>query len=327
MFPITDPSRTDDIRMRRRRAAWLLVGIVAVPLILFSGRDRSEATQHAAATAAHGSGLNIDMGSLIIHGGSIPGTEIQSVLSRIPFVRRLNWTVYGAPLPAGRRDGAALSGNGTSLTVALPCAGSITLVPQTDLSDRVFVSTADGQASGTDGLQLTGSPGLTLGGSCRNGRPDLVIQAPAAMPLTLVQAGDADLRMGSFTGPVRLTQDGSGDAVIDASGPLEVEKSGNGDLSMGHLNGNLHLAQTGSGDTTIHDAQAASVDASMRGSGDFTIPGGHIDHLDAVLRGSGDLSIDAEIGSAAVQSGANNDVKLPHVLGHLDRSTAGETDE
>ena len=332
MFPITDPHRRDDIRMRRRRAAWLLVGIVAVPVLLFSGREKSAAVQHGSGAMLHGAAtdsddLNIDLHSLSVRSGSLPGTEIQSIIDRIPFVRRLNWMVQGAPLPAGRRDGAALSAGGTSLTVALPCTSSITLVPKADLSDRVFVSASGGGQNGIAGLTLGGGAGLTLAGACERGRPDLIIQAPPAMKLTLVQEGDTDLRLGSFTGPIVLTQNGSGDAVIDASGPLIVQKAGSGDLAVGRLTGLLHLVQSGSGDTVVSSAEAGMVDAVLRGSGNLTIPNGHIGHLAAVLHGSGDLSVGAEVGSAAVRAGPDNDVTLPHVIGRLDRSVAGDQDE
>ena len=324
MFPITDPSRAADIRMRRRRAAWLLTGILLVPFLLFSGgHGRSAMSPHRSVT----DDLDIDLSSLSIRSGTVPGTQIESVLRRIPILRRLDWMVQGAPLPAGRRDAAAISAVGSSLTVAVACADSIMLVPQTDLSDRVFVSTGNGTPAAGTGLTLTGGPRLTLGGSCGQGGSRLVIQAPAGMPLTVVQAGDGEMRLGEFTGPVRLVQNGRGDAAIDASGPLDVAKSGSGDLSVGRLNGSLHLNQAGSGDVTVNRIEADSVDADLRGSGDLTIGAGHIGQLAAVLHGSGDLSASAEIGNATVRAGEQSDITLPHVTGRLDRSIANDQDE
>ena len=314
MFPITDFRRATDIRMRRRRAFWLLVGIVLVPVILFSGRD----SRHHDRSAHGGMGdLDIDLSRRSIRSDSLPATEMESVLRRIPLIAGMNWTIRGAPLPDGRRDAAALSATGSSLRIDLPCASSITLVPQQDQPGRVFVSSRDGRPPGETGVRLSAGPALTVGGTCRHGDPDLVVQAPASMPLTLVHSGSADLRLGAFTGPVHLTQSGSGDTVIDAAGPLDIEKRGEGDVSIDHLDGPLHLSSVGSGDIAIAHIRADHVQITGLGSGDFKIADGHIDRLDATLRGSGDLSVGAEIGDASVQSGNNSDITLPHVKGHF----------
>jgi hypothetical protein len=314
MFPISDPSRADDIRMRRRRAVWLLAGIVLVPAILFSGHGKQRHdTKH----------LQINpTGS--IHSDSMAGTQIEAILHRIPLIGGLDWTVEGAPLPAGRRDAAALSAAGSSLVVAVSCARSIALVPQADLSGRVFVSTRNGRPGDAAGLTLTGGAALVLGGECRHGQADLVVQAPASMPLTLVQSGSTDIRLGAFGGPVHLTMTGSGDAAIDAAGSLDIVKNGKGDVSVSRLAGPLRLSSTGSGDVAIAHIQADQVGIVDGGSGDFSISDGHIGHLDATLRGSGDLSITAEIDEASVQALKDNDITLPHVKRRLDRGRVDE---
>ncbi len=313
MFPITDFSRVTDIRMRRRRAFWLLIGIVLVPTILFSGHG----SRHHRPVHDDVGDLDIDLSRQSIRSDSLPATEMESVLRRIPLIGGLNWTIRGAPLPDGRRDAAALSAAGSSLRVDLPCAGSITLVPQQDRPGRVFVSSRDGRPPGETGVRLSDGPALAVGGTCRPGDLDLVVQAPASMPLTLVQSGSAGFRLGAFSGPVHLIQAGSGDTVIDAAGPLDIEHGGQGDLSIGRLDGPLRLSSAGSGDVAIAHIQADHVQITGMGSGDFSISDGRIDRLDATLRGTGDLSVGAEIGDASVQSSNNSDITLPHVRGHF----------
>ena len=279
MFPITDFSRAADIRMRRRRAGWLLVGIVLLPFMLFSGPTR-------------------------------PGRIYQEVRDS---------DVDSSALPAGRRDGEVLSASGTSLRVTLDCAQSITLVPQPDLTGHVFVSTRDGEHAGMAGLLLTGSSELVLAGKCPQSS-GLVVQLPASMPISMVQVGTTDIRLGAFRGPVHLVQTGSGDVVIDASGPLDIQTSGSGDLSVGHLGGNLHLVGDGSGDLRIAHIQADQVDIHANGSGDVSIQAGHVGNLHAEMHGSGDLSALAAIDTASIQSSDSSDITLPHVKGRLDRS-------
>ena len=320
MFPITDFSRADDIRRRRRRAFWLLVGIVVLPAMWFSGHG-SRRHDHSAGSSP--GDVDIDL-SGAIHSNSMAATQMESVLQRIPLIGELNWTLRGAPLPEGRRDSSALSATGSSLLVSVRCAGSITLVPQHDLSGQVFVSERDGSPAGGTGLLLTSGTSMMLGGTCRHGGSDLVVQAPVSMPLTLVQSGSTDIRLGAFDGPVHLTQHGSGDVVIDAAGQLDVEKSGRGDVSIDRLGGALQLSDAGSGDVAIAHIQADHVQIAGTGSGDLLISDGHIDRLDATMRGSGDLAVMAEIGDASVLASNNSDVKMPHVKGRFQHVIIGE---
>ena len=144
------------------------------------------------------------------------------------------------------------------------------------------------------------------------------------MPLTLVQSGSTDIRLGAFSGPVHLVQHGGGDTVIDASGPLDIVNSGGGDVSVDRLDGPLRLSLSGSGDVAIAHAQAGQVQVTDTGSGDVSIGEGRVGRLDAVLRGSGDLSIEAEVGEASVLSSNESDIKLPHVTGHFTRTILDE---
>ena len=316
MFPITDLSRADDIRMRRRRAVWLLVGIIALPVLIWR---QDEHRQHPGGA---GTDLDIDLTKRSIRSDSLPAAEIDSVLHRIPLVGQLDWVVEGAKLPAGRRDGSALSATGASLEITLACARSITLVPQQDLSDRVFVSTVTGLPAAEAGVRLVGGSAMLVSETCRHGPADLVVQAPASMPLTLRRFGDTAVRLGAFTGPIHLVLAGSADTAVDAAGPTVIEKVGSGDVAIGSLNGDAQLSQRGSGSISIDRLQARRLGIVASGSGDIALAGGHVGHLDATLRGSVDLSGNVEISEASVQASENCDVSLPHVRDRLDRGAA-----
>ncbi len=381
MFPITDPSRAADIRMRRRRAIWLLVGIVVVPLVLVFGRS-----SHSGDNGA----FHIVLPNFTI--SSDDASQIHMALQQIPGMAKLAWMVEGATLPEGRRDGTALSASGSKLAIDLTCAQSIAVVPKSDLGGRIFASSLDGSPVQEAGLELRGGAQdkVTLGGTCRHGSTDVVVQASPSTALSITLNGGTSLRTGAFSGPVRLVQRGGGDAVIDAAGGLDVEKDGGGDLVVGsvgvvgqagqslhlvqrgsgdatikagnidhadisiegngdvhfgpdahlgglslvmrgggdvavsHLDGSANIQATGSGDVAIARIAAPNVHLSSAGSGDISIAAGSIGRLAAAMHGSGDLAVEAEIGDASVQAGPGSDVSLPHVKGHLDRSTSGE---
>ena len=279
MFPITDPARASDIRMRRRRAFWLLVAIPVLIAPVLIAPVLIAPVLIAIASGGH------DKAALV------------------------------AGLVPARQETPTLSATGDALTVSVPCAGSIRLVPQPGLSDRVLVEGGDAR-----GLRLSGGQQIVLSGVCAAGAPDLVVHAPASMTLTLDQVGDADLTVGDFTGPIHLSAHGSGDIAIAHAGGLDGALAGSGDLSVATLDGDLHLSHIGSGDVRIQQIQAASVGLIAIGTGDVAIRSGRIDQLAAVMRGSGDLSVDAQVNIASVQAGSESDVSLPHVTGRLERS-------
>lgn len=282
MFPITDLSRADDIRMRRRRAFWLLAGTAVVGFSLLSGSPRHFQ-------------VHIDTG------------KAGSGSDRVRAV------------PDGQGP-LALSATGSSLLVSLTCGNSITLMPQPDPNGRVSVSPDGGQSMHKVGLLADGHGQLILSGSC--GQSGVAVRAPPSMPLFLVLNGGSDLHVGGFSGPIHLVQHGGGDTVIDSTGALDVQKTGDGDLSIGHLDGDLQLVATGGGDVSIALMQSARAGIRSSGSGDISIAAGHVGRLDATLHGSGDLSVLAEVGDASVQAPDSADITLPHVTGRRDQGAS-----
>ena len=319
MFPITDPTRAADIRMRRRRAIGLLTGIVVLPIVLVSGRANPDASH---------------LGSIL--SGFLTGDQAENVetaLRQAASVAVASWVREGAALPEGRRDGMALAATGTSLAISLPCAGSIAVVPGADLGRRIYVSLLDGGSAQAAGLELHGGDvrgggEVALGGGCRHRGADLVVQAAPDTALTVTLTGGTSLRTGAFTGPVRLIQRGGGDVVIDAAGGLEAERSGGGDLVVGHLQQNLHLVQRGGGDTSIRAGSIGHADLELEGKGDLNVgPEARIGGLSLVMRGSGDVTIAHLDGSADIQATGSGDVAIAQAEARdVDISSAGSGD-
>nr|WP_321985036.1 DUF2807 domain-containing protein [uncultured Lichenicoccus sp.] len=323
MFPITDPSRAADIRMRRRRAIWLLVGMVVVPLVLVSGRSG-----HSGNQSGDFSNFHIAMPNFTV--SSDDANQIHMAMQQIPGMAKLAWMVQGAALPEGRRDASALSATGNKLTIDLPCAQSIAVVPKSDLGGRIYASILDGSPVQEAGLELRGNHDgdVTLGGTCRHDGADVVLQAAPETALSLILNGGASLRTGGFTGPVRLVQRGGGDAVIDAAGGLDVEKDGGGDLVVGHVDQRLHLEQRGSGDTTIKGGHIGHADISIGGNGDLHFgPDAHLAGLSLVMRGGGDVAMAHLDGSAEIQATGSGDLAIAQIAApdvHLSSAGSGD---
>lgn len=362
LFPIHDYARADDIRMRRRRAAFLIVGIVGVPWMLFSApANRSTGHHHNSDTFD----LTIDKALSDIR------------LSRVPHQETLPQSASGDPT---RRFSIA----GDTLTVDLPCAGTVTLLPTTDLGKDAILSVRPGQDAMLQAVTTDG--GIVSEPDSCHGRSqsDFILRVDPGRSLRIVQQGHGDIHGGRFTGPVAIDgsgsgtvflagvgrladqQQGSGGVVVDevsgdvavqlaGSGDLQikrgqvsrmsaiitrsgdmlmgdvtigdahVELTGSGDLTMGTVDGRLDASTLHSGDIVVASVTADAVRLNGGGSGDIAIRAGKIGNLVAVRRGSGDLTVQAIIGSGTLSHDGSGDVSIPHVTGDLLRT--GKTDD
>lgn len=362
LFPIHDYARADDIRVRRRRAAFLIIGIVAVPWMLFSGPANRETRNHVKSDPFD---LRIDKAL----------SEIR--LSRVP---------QGDTLPQSDSGDAIrrFSITGHSLTVDLSCARTVTLLPTTDLGMDATLSVRHGRDAMLQAV-ITDGDVVSQQGSCHGrSNADFILRVDPGRSLRIVQHGDVDIHGGRFTGSVAIDgsgrgtvslvgvgrladhQRGSGGVVIDEiSGELEadlagsgdlqikqgqvprmsatiassgdistgdatigdahVELSGSGDLTMGVVSGHLDASTLGSGDITVASVTTDAVRLLGSGSGDIAIGAGSIGKLTAVRHGSGDLTVQATIGSGTSSHYGSGDVSLPHVTGSLVRT--GKSDD
>lgn len=362
LFPIHDFARADDIRMRRRRAAFLIVGIVAVPWVLFSGPAHHDTRRQHASNPFD---LRIDKALSDIRLPRAPIAELPQA-----------W-------PGGPLRRFAIEGD--TLTVDLSCATSVTLLPATDLGNEASLSVRDRQDETLQAVTTAGGT-VTQPSACRGGSDaDFILKVDPARSLRIVQHGDIEIHGGRFTGAVAIDglgsgtvrlagvgglsdhQRGSGDVIIDdISGKLDVALSGSGELqirhghvssmsatatgssdlstgdavidnahvqlagtgelTMGMVAGGLDAGTSGSGDITIASVTADAVRLTGGGSGDIAIRAGTIGKLTAVRRGSGDLVVQAIVGSGTVSHHGSGDVSVPHVTGTLNRTGGNNED-
>ena len=362
LFPIHDVARADDIRIRRRRAAFLIIGIVAIPWMLFSRPAHREAGYH--------------------HKSDPFDLTIERALSdiRLPQVSREDSLREPASGDPTRRFSVA----GDTLSVDFSCARTVTLLPTTDLGKEARLSVRHGQDEMLEAVTTEGD--IVSQSSCRGrGNADFILQVDPARSLRIVQHGNVDIHGGRFTGRVAIDGSGSGsiflasvgrladqqrgsgdvvineisgrvDAQLSGSGDLQIKQgqvsmmsvtiagSGNlstgdatvgdthaeltrsGDLTMGMVAGHLDASTLASGDIIIASVTADAVRLIGGGSGDIAIRAGTIGKLTAVRRGSGDLTVQAIVGSGTSSHHGSGDVSLPHVTGSLILTSGNEED-
>ncbi|MCQ8277407.1 DUF2807 domain-containing protein [Acetobacteraceae bacterium KSS8] len=337
-FPITDPSRAADIRMRRKRALMLLGLVVCVPWLLWGN--------HAEHAANH--------------------RRVRLTISDLPEPPVPPVPPVPPEPPAPPTGAQSQRFTAASLTIDLPCADSVSIQEDDSLDGQTVLSASQ---STLDAISVRNGT-LTEGRGCSDDS-GVVIRTGRTTPLTLVQSGDNDLHVGRFDGAVSLVVDGSGDVRIDHAGALTVRGNKSGDVSVGSVSGPVTAIMTGSGDLGIDGGTIPVLDATLRGSaglnlgsvailggriaavgsgdislasardafeadlsgsgdmtiksvdlqhlelraygsGDVTIGTGRIAVMNAVRYGSGDLSIAAEIGSGLFDHRGNGDVDIPH---------------
>lgn len=363
LFPIHDYARADDIRMRRRRAAFLIIGIVAAPWILFSSPAHRETGHHRGLDS-----LNLTIDKSLFDLRLSPHTSDETL-----------------PRPAPGEPIRRFSIEGDTLSVDLSCAGTVTLLPATNLGGEATLSVRHGQDEMLQAVTTEGGMVSQKGFCGSRGDADFILQFDPGRSLRIVQHGDVDIRGGRFTGPVAIDGSGSGslflasvgslvdqqrasgdvvigeisgglDAQLSGSGDLQIKRghvstmsatiAGSGDLStgdativnaqaeltrsgdltMGMVAGHLDASTLGSGDITIASVTADTVRLVGSGSGDIAIHAGTIGKLTAVRRGSGDLTIQAVIGSGTSSHHGSGDVSMPHITGNLVRTGGDDED-
>jgi len=309
LFPIQDLSRADDIRMRRRRAVYLLGGIVLAGWMLTHGdpKARPDGTRksHSHFTlgysdAEDGPSVNTD---------AAPATEIQAIINQIPLVNQWHWSVTGAGLPEAPVDGLSRSLSASALTVEFACAGSVTIRTQPGLGDRIVVSVPHDEGAALTALSIEGGAVRQAGGcSGRSRDGNFTIAAAPGIPLSIIARGGADIRAGRFTGAVSVESDGSGDVTLDAAGTLKAVLRASGNLMVGEILG-------------------GAVETDGNGEGDVMINGGRIAVLRATSRGASDLSLGkAQIGIAQLAVYGSGDIRAHEVTGPLDITARGSGD-
>ena len=323
LFEIHDLSRAGDIRMRRRRAAMLLAGIVVVPWVLL--QDDGQVHRHRSGRAER---------LAPIPAGPSRSLVASELAVDLPCASSV--TIRPAPELAGRIIVSVRSGQEASLQ-ALDMQGGILREPS-GCSEGDF----NLQAPPTMPLRVvqSGSADLHVGRFSgpvtveATGSGDVVVEQAGAF--TDQQESAADVSVGEVTGDVVVVLAGSGDlhigsgragsltATLRASGDLiagggtrfsdvNAMLADTGDLTLGEVTGHLDARTSGSGDIAIGLAELDTARLIGLDSGDILIRAGRIGTLTADRQGSGDLTVRAEIDAARVDHSGSGDVTLPHV--------------
>ncbi|MBE7210270.1 MAG: DUF2807 domain-containing protein [Gluconacetobacter diazotrophicus] len=307
MFPITDPAREDDIRMRRRRAVLLLGGIGLTGFLLFGGngtrtsvhrgadwrgemeaRIRSAAEQRQLA-AERGREAAERAREAAERNGAVAGATGGGVVSVDGQVRR-DFPVSG-PIVIDIRcaDGLHLTTDGGTAAAAGP---------------NMARATATGE-NAQDALGRLEARPDGIGGDCgREQGSAVTIALPPGHPMTIVQNADGDISGDRFGDAMTVRVTGSGNVKLERVGDLQVEIGGSGDVAVDEMEGNLA--------------------ATIRASGDLSIGGGGIHALSAEIEGSGDLSTGtASVGPTALRVDGSSTVTIREVAGPLDAHVRG----
>ncbi len=327
-FPITDPAREADIRMRRRRAAMLLTGIVFALWSWSGGGAGWQARGHHA--------------------------DIAAPLPTVP------------PPPAAASALHEIAAQ--RLRIDLPCAGSVTILADPAFQGRAAVDAGRGGHPGLalrdgsisqsgacddDGaLVVRTGPAtpLTLIQSGDNALHAGSFDAPVTVessgsgsvtidssgPLTVRQRGSGDVKVGTVNGPLTALLQGSGaltvgagvvpslDATSSDSGDLtldgvrlgggKVVLDGSGDFSAGTVAGTFQATSSGSGDVAIDTADSDRLTLIGQGSGDILVRHGRIRMLQAVIAGSGDLTVGASVEAGTLGHHGSGDIAVPKTV-------------
>ncbi len=338
LFPIHDPGRADDIRMRRRRAVLLLAGIGVLGWRLLDPDDAGRHRRHR--DVAFETRPQQDMREPVQTFRTSTTAVVAVDLPCASSVTLLPRQGMGDQVMLSTRPGQEAALQAVSFTDgrfgqsnACETGGAdFTLQIAADRAVRIVQSGSTairgGSFSGPVGIEVRGSGGVTLAG---------------VGTLNDVQTGGGDVAIGTVSGRVDARLDGSGDLrvrggtvlVLDAAssgggdidmggatiGAGRVELSGSGDFGATSIDGGSFIAETSSsGDIAIESLHVGEAQLRGSGSGDIVVHGGIVGQLEAQRIGSGDLLVDAAISSGQVSHGGSGDVRLPYAAAAVMRN-------
>jgi hypothetical protein len=140
--------------------------------------------------------------------------------------------------------------------------------------------------------------------------------------LDLGNSGCGDWTIANVEGSARVSQAGSGDTRMGASGALRVRVAGSGDVAAAEVRGGLDVDIAGSGDAHIR-AINGPLEVNVAGSGDVSIGGGRATPMKASIAGSGDIRFDGVADSLKATIAGSGDVRAKQVTGAVSKSIIG----
>ena len=266
LFPIHDAARADDIRMRRRRALLLLAGIGVTGWSLLDSGNGDRHRRYPGLPAVDAPSPRFD--------GSEPARSFRIAASGV-------------------------------VGIDLPCAGSVTLTPRSDLGERVLVSAGRDQGTALATVTLVDGR-IAQSEACDGGPADFTLQLDADRAVRIRQSGSTDIRGGSFGGAVAIDSDGSGAVTLGRVGSLADTQSGSGDVMVGTVSGAVTARLSGSGDLRVAGGTVLQLSAASTGSGDIDLGRAAISGGRVELSGSGGFTAATVNGDSLVASTSNS---------------------
>lgn len=147
-------------------------------------------------------------------------------------------------------------------------------------------------------------------------------QAGRSRTLELANAGCGDWTVANVEGAARITQAGSGNTRMGASGGLTVRSAGSGDVTATNVRGPLEISIAGSGSANVRSMDGP-LSVSIAGSGDVNVQGGRARAMKVTIGGSGDVGFGGVADSLTARIAGSGDVRVADVKGPVSKAVMG----
>jgi hypothetical protein len=235
---------------------------------------------------------------------------------------------------ASRAATRHMDASATSLAIDSPCARSVTVQPDTGLSDHVVV---DAQADHPEETaQLVLDPGaaarlhVTRNQCWEPGRESdfertltITVRIPAGMALSINESGGADYALGALTGALALDISGGVKLHADATGPLTLNMSGGAEINIAQSTGSARAELSGGGSVRIDRAAWQALTLSVSGGSDFRVARGQIGRVTIDLSGAAVIDLGGVASDASVEMSGAGSVRFAKLTGHLTKAIDG----
>ena len=223
--------------------------------------------------------------------------------------------------------------SGHALSVASPCARSVTVMPDATLNGQIVVdATADAQGEiGHLALDSAGGTARihTQPGECWQRVPGqaptlaLRVRVPAQAAVSVDEAGSSRYTLGAIGGALAADLSGSVVMTAEAVTASSIELSGSGSVGVRRADGPASIHLSGSGSVTVDHLMAPSLAVDMSGYGHLTVGSGRIGQVSLNSSGVSGVQIGADVGNAAVDLSGEGTVHFAAVSGALTKDISG----
>ena len=140
--------------------------------------------------------------------------------------------------------------------------------------------------------------------------------------LDFANAGCGDWTLGNVSGPLRISQAGSGDTRAGSAGSADLRIAGSGDIVTQDIRDGLTAVSAGSGDITAASVRGPFT-ARVAGSGDIHADAGAVTDMVVAIAGSGDVDFRGEARNLRASVVGSGDVHAASVSGEVTKRLVG----